>query len=98
MKAFKKLEFWVANYLGWTRRGKSHYGDSIWDIEGDNFRGDTKLYAKMRIHTLLEKAESLYGNNTILFTKLKKTHYHPSNVIVHLRLDKFKELLEKEVK
>lgn len=95
MKSWKKLEFYISEYLGWKRRGKAHYGDSIWDVEGNGFRGDTKLYAKMRIHTLLEKAEGLYGNNCILITKLKRTHYEPCNVIVHLRLDKFKELLEK---
>lgn len=94
MKAWKKLEEFCADYLGWKRLTKQHYGQSQHDIEGNGFKGDCKHYAKHRIHTIKQKADMLYKDDILIFTKAKGTHYEPYNVLVTINIELFKRFLE----
>lgn len=94
MKAWKKLEEYIPTYLkNWKRQTKLHYGHSICDLKGNGFKGECKHYKKFRIHTILDEAEAKYHSGIILFTKEKGSHYTPENIIVHFRLNLFKEFL-----
>jgi len=94
MKAWKKFQYWVAEYLGWEYIAKKHYGDSCPDVKGDGFIGECKHHKSFAIHTLKIKTDNLYKDDIILFTKVKGTHYDPRNVLVTIRLDWFKIFLE----
>ena len=94
MQSWKKLEEYIASYLKWKRLTKKHYGDSKWDLSGDGFKGDSKHYAKHRIHSIKQKADMLYKDDILIFTKVKGTHYTSDNVLVTLSLGVFNALLQ----
>lgn len=93
LKPWKKLEEYLANYLGWKRLKKKHYGHSIPDLKGDGYTGDSKHHKKFYIHTLSNKMNQKYKTDIILFTKEKRFHYVPKNIRVTLNLDQFLYLL-----
>ena len=93
MKAWKQLEIYIAQFLGWERITKKHYGDSVPDLRGDGYTGDSKHYKKHRIHSIREKASMLYKTDVIIFTKEKRTHYVPKNILVTIDLEQFLYLL-----
>ena len=94
MKAWKKLEEYIAEYLSWKRLTKKHYGDSKPDVEGDGYTGDSKHYKKHRIHSIKKEMDMKYKDDIIIFTKEKGTHYEPHNVLVTLNLGVFNALLK----
>lgn len=94
LKPWKKLEEYIADYLeGWKRLKKKHYGDSIPDLKGDGYFGDSKHFERFSIHTISDKMSAKYKTDIILFTKEKRTHYVPKNIRVTINLDQFAYLL-----
>jgi hypothetical protein len=93
MKSWKRFEIFCADYLGWKRNTKQHYGHSICDIEGDGFKGECKNYKAMRIHSLKQEIDNKYKDDVILFTKLKGTKFEPCNVLVTINLELFRNFL-----
>ena len=97
MKAWKKLEEYCADYLkelGWIRKKKKHYGDSVWDLEGQRRKGECKHYKAHKIHTVKNVTDAKYKDDVIIFTKVKRTHYEPHNVLVTITLEEFRYLSE----
>lgn len=94
MRSDKQLELWIAKYLGWKRENKLHYGHSIHDLTGDGYKGDSKHYKKHRIHTIKKEADLLYKDDIIIFTKEKRTHYEPHNILASITLEEFYYLLK----
>ena len=94
MQSWKKLEVFIADYLGWKRITKKHYGDSCPDLKGDGYTSDSKHYKKHKIHSIKREADRLYKDDIIIFTKEKGTHYDPSNILVTVSLGIFDALLK----
>ena len=97
MKSWAKLEQFCADFLsdlGWIRRTKKHFGDKIWDIEGQGFKGECKHYKAHKIHTIKNDTDLKYGDDCLIFTKVKRTHYTPNNVYVTISLKLLREFLE----
>lgn len=94
LKPWKKLEEYIADYLeGWIRKKKKHFGDSIWDVEGDGYKGGCKHYKRFSIHTISDEENQKYKDDVVLFTKEKRKHYVPKNIRVTINLDQFDYLL-----
>lgn len=94
LKPWKKLEEYIAEYLeGWKRLKKKHYGDSVPDLEGDGYKGDSKHFKKFSIHTISDEMNAKYKTDIILFTKEKRIHYVPKNIRVTINLEQFAYLL-----
>lgn len=94
MRSDKQLELWIAEYLGWKRETKKHYGHSIHDLSGDGYKGDSKHYKKHRIHTIKKEMDMKYKDDMIIFTKEKRTHYESHNILASITLEVFNYLLE----
>jgi len=94
MKAWVLFEEYIAEYLeGWIRKKKKHFGDSIWDVEGDGYKGGAKHYKRFSIHTISDEENMKYKDDVVLFTKEKRKHYVPENIRVTINLKQFAYLL-----
>ncbi|MBA7632381.1 hypothetical protein ES703_39927 [subsurface metagenome] len=94
LKPWKKLEEYIADYLeGWVRKKKKHFGDSVWDLEGDGYKGGAKHFKRFSIHTISDKENRKYKDDVVLFTKEKRKHYVPENIRVTINLKQFDYLL-----
>jgi len=96
MQAWKKLEEFCADFLsdlGWIRKKKKSYGDKIWDLAGQGFKGECKHWKAHKIHTIKNETDAKYKDDVLIFTKVKRTHYLPSNVFVTISLKLLKEFL-----
>ncbi len=95
LKPWKKLEEYIADYLeGGIRKKKKHFGDSVWDLEGDGYKGGSKHFKRFSLHTISDEENRKYKDDVILFTKEKRKHYVPENIRVTMNLKQFDYLLD----
>jgi len=93
--AWVRLEEYIPTILkGWIRKKKKHFGDSVWDVEGDGYKGGCKHYKRFSIHTISDEENQKYKDDVVLFTKEKRKHYVPKNIRVTINLDQFAYLLQ----
>jgi len=92
--AWVRLEEYIPTVLkGWIRKKKKHFGDSVWDVEGDGYKGGCKHFKRFSIHTISDEENQKYKDDVVLFTKEKRKHYVPKNIRVTINLEQFAYLL-----
>lgn len=93
--AWVRLEEYIPTILkGWIRLKKKHFGDSVWDVEGDGYKGGCKHFKRFSIHTISDEENQKYKDDVVLFTKEKRKHYVPENIRVTINLNQFDYLLQ----